>query len=292
MALPSAEGAGGADVLEVAGAQELGADDADEARPGEEGDEQRQEPEVHREDRREDDDDVEARHVAPDLDDALEDEVDPAAEVALGGAGEDADEAGDDGDDEREEDRDAEAVDDAGHHVAGLVVGAEPVGAVGRRGRGRHVVVDGVVAEGDERPEHPAGLGDGLAVGGALVARLLVDALRIVEAGLDAAGARSGSAPRGRSIPPGSGTRRRSRPRSRSGRSGSGSSSWKRTTSGLSLATNSAQRVTRKSARKIQSDQKARRLALKFWRRRRCSGVRRIRSRGFRSRCGDRPRHR
>ncbi len=46
-------------------------------------DQQRQQPEVHREDRREDDDDVEARHVDPELDDALEEEVDQAAEIAL-----------------------------------------------------------------------------------------------------------------------------------------------------------------------------------------------------------------
>ncbi len=186
--LPTPEGAGGADVLEVAGAQELGADDADERGPREEGDEQGQQPEVHREDRREDDDDVEARHVGPDLDDPLEEEVDPAAEKALAGAGDDADHARDRRDDEGEEHRDAEAVDHPGEDVAGLVVGAEPVQAVGSRGRADHVVVDGVEAEADRRPDRPARVLDRRAVDGARRHRLIVDALRVVETGFEAAG--------------------------------------------------------------------------------------------------------
>ena len=73
-----------------------------------------------------------------------------------------------DGDDQREEHRDAEAVDHPRQHVAGLVVGAEPVVAVGRRGGGGDAVVDGVEAVRDRRPEDPARLGDRLAVDGAL----------------------------------------------------------------------------------------------------------------------------
>src|ERR1051326_4277480 len=45
---------------------------------------------------------------------------------------------------------------------------------------------------------------------------------------------------------------------------------------GRSLAMNSEKRLTRKTARKIQSDQKPRRLARKFARRRRVSGVSRM----------------
>jgi hypothetical protein len=60
------------------------------------------------------------------------------------------------GHDQREHHRQPEAVDHPRQHVAGGVVGAQPVPAVGRRRRDAADVVDGVVGIGDERPEHPA----------------------------------------------------------------------------------------------------------------------------------------
>ena len=70
---------GGADVFEVAGAQELGPDDADEGGPAEERGEEHQEPETSPEDREQDDDRVKLWHRHPDLDHALEYQVQPAA---------------------------------------------------------------------------------------------------------------------------------------------------------------------------------------------------------------------
>jgi hypothetical protein len=151
-----AQRAGGADVLEVARAQELGADEPHERGPAEEHDEPDEEPEGPPQDREHDDDDVGGRDARPDLDHALEDEVGPAAEVALHGAGRDADDGRERRDDEGEEDGQAEAVDDARQHVALGVVRAEPVVGVGRRRRHPGDVHDGVVRVGDGRPEHPA----------------------------------------------------------------------------------------------------------------------------------------
>ena len=184
----------------------------------------------------------------PDLDDALEEEVDPAAEEALAGAGDDADQARDRRDHQREEHRDAEAVDDARDHVAGLVVGAEPVVAVGRRGGGGDAVVDGVVAVGDRAARGSSR--DARSAG-----RRRCRCARIPRR-------RASGSSRQASTPPvadqaahlgggvlrlGLRTRRRSRPRSRSAAPGSRSWPSKRTSSGRSFATNSAQSVTRKS---------------------------------------------
>src|SRR5690606_30972197 len=70
---------------------------------------------------------VERGDRSPDLDEALEQKVGPAAEIALNCAGCDADDRRDDAEREAEQDRDTEAVDYARDHVAALIVGAEPV---------------------------------------------------------------------------------------------------------------------------------------------------------------------
>ena len=136
---------------------------------------------------------VERRDRRPDLDEALEEEVGPAAEIALQRAGDDADHRRDAGQDEAEQHRQAEAVDEPRDDVAALVVGAEPVpldvaaaqgparipaaGALGgraallvgehpgRRRGGRHRQVEIVrgVGEADRRPDRPAVLLDLLA---------------------------------------------------------------------------------------------------------------------------------
>ena len=107
-------------------------------------------------------------------------EVEPAAEIALHRAREDADHRRDAGQNEAEQHREAEAVDEPRDYVAALVVGAEPVpldgaaahaaglfgdGAAlvigehpcrGSGGRNRQVEIVGRVGETDRRPEHPA----------------------------------------------------------------------------------------------------------------------------------------
>ena len=184
VALDRPERARGAHIFEVAGAQELGAHHADERDPGEQQQDAEQDEEARRDDRRDDDQQIERRDRGPDLDEALEQQIDPAAEIALHRAGQDADDGGDAGEDQAEQHRDAEAVDEARHHVAALVVGAEPVpfdvaaaraaGALGdrlallvgehpgrrcRRGHGKVEVVR-AVGEADRRPDEPAVLLD------------------------------------------------------------------------------------------------------------------------------------
>ena len=86
-----AEGARRRDVLEVAPAQEFGAHEADERRPAEEQEHDQKRPEAGHQHRGDDQEHVELGNRRPDLEEALEEEVDAAAEVALHGAGRDAD---------------------------------------------------------------------------------------------------------------------------------------------------------------------------------------------------------
>ena len=86
-----------------------------------------QHEEARHQHRRNDQQQIERRHRGPDFDEALEQQIGPAAEIALHRAGDDADDRRDDGQRQPEQHRDAEAVDQPRHHVAALVVGAEPV---------------------------------------------------------------------------------------------------------------------------------------------------------------------
>jgi hypothetical protein len=123
---------------------------------------------------------IEYGNGRPDLDKALEQKVGPAAEVALHRAGRHADHRRAERQDQAEQHRDAEAVDHPRHHVARLVVGAEPVpvaeravhvrralriaraarllvvqpGGFCRRGLGNLIVV-GAIGITDGRPDHP-----------------------------------------------------------------------------------------------------------------------------------------
>jgi hypothetical protein len=95
--------------------------------------------------------------AGPDLDETLEQQVGPAAEIALHGARGNTDDRAEEGEHEPEEDRDAEAVDEPGHHIACLVVGPQPVLRAGRRGGGdRQVPGNRAVVVAHRRPEHPA----------------------------------------------------------------------------------------------------------------------------------------
>ena len=176
---PSARGL---DIFEIAPAQELGAHQADQRHPGE----QQQDPEQHEkpghQHRRDNEQEVERGDGGPDLDEALEQEIGPAAEIALHGAGRHADDGGYDGEHEAEHHGQAEAVDETRRHVAALVVGAEPVvfevAAAAealaldhalafrlgqqprrfRRRRRRQVEIVGIVGVADRRPQHVAAL--------------------------------------------------------------------------------------------------------------------------------------
>ena len=176
-----AQGAGGVDILEVAGAQELGADDADQAHPGEQQQDAEQHPEVGGNHRGDDQQQVERGHRGPDFDQALGDEIDPAAEIALHGAGHHADDGREDGQHEAEEDGNAEAVNQPRQHIASCAIRAQPMvvaryaewvfGAQGialadllagqqptwwiGAGKGDEAV-HGIVVVADRRPEHPA----------------------------------------------------------------------------------------------------------------------------------------
>ena len=123
----NAERARRLDVFEISSAQEFGAHETDQRHPGEQQQNAEQHEEARRQHRRYDQQQIKRGDRGPDLDEALEQQIDPAAEIALHAAGRDADDRRDDGQRQAEQHRDAEAVDQARDHVAALVVGAEPV---------------------------------------------------------------------------------------------------------------------------------------------------------------------
>ena len=85
-----------------------------------------QHEEARRQNRRQNDENVEMGQRRPDLDHPLHHEVEPAAEIALHRAGEDADHRRNAGEDEAEQHRDAEAVEEARDDVVAVLIGAEP----------------------------------------------------------------------------------------------------------------------------------------------------------------------
>ena len=184
------------DVFEIAAAQELGAHQADQPHPGEQQQDAEQHEEARHQHRRDDEQEIQLRHRRPDFDEALEQKINPAAEIALHGAGGDADDRGYDRQNQPEQHRDAEAVDEAGQHIAALIVGAEPIvfevaAAIEalalhhrfafrrgeqpgrfRRRRGRQVEIVGGVRVADRRPDHAAALvGDQLLHKGIAIVR-------------------------------------------------------------------------------------------------------------------------
>src|SRR4051794_41537995 len=70
-------------IIEIARAQEFGAHDADEAGPGKQQHQPQQPPEIRLDEGGKDDQQIEDRQALPDLDKALEAEIDEAAEIAL-----------------------------------------------------------------------------------------------------------------------------------------------------------------------------------------------------------------
>ena len=127
------------------------------------------------------------RQRRPDLDHPLHRQIEPAAEIALHRAGEDADHRRDAGERQPEQNRDAKAVDEAGDDVVPVLIGAKPESVepaagpgdgrgvldvlllergaalgVGQhpcrrsRQRGRRVEDGGRIGEADRRPDHPS----------------------------------------------------------------------------------------------------------------------------------------
>ena len=81
----------GAHIFEIARPQKFGAHHADQRRPGEQHEDEEQDPEGRRDEGRQNDEQIERRHRRPDVDEALEQQIGPAAEIALHGARGDAD---------------------------------------------------------------------------------------------------------------------------------------------------------------------------------------------------------
>ena len=146
-----------AHVVEVPRPQELRADHRHQGHPVEEQQQHEQHDGVRLDQARQDDDEEKRGQPGPDLDQALTEEIDETAEIPLRGADGDADDGTEQRQRQAEQHGQPEAVDDACRDVPAHVVRAEPVAPRGRlRHRAFRVEIDGVVAEGDDRPHHPA----------------------------------------------------------------------------------------------------------------------------------------
>ena len=144
--------AGRTDVFEIARPQEFGPHHADQRGPTERNEDEEHHPDRWRQDRNDDQDDEKLWHRGPNFLDTLKCQVDPATEEALRRARKHANQRRDDRDRETEQDRQAEPIDNACQHVTSLSVRTKPMVSV-RGGWGRiHVVVDGVVSIGNNRP--------------------------------------------------------------------------------------------------------------------------------------------
>ena len=174
-----AQGTCGTNIFEVAGAQKFSSHNAHQSGPSKERHQPDQKPEVHRHDRRHNDDNVERGGRAPDLHETLENQIDPAAKIPLQSPCRNPDDRGQNRHDQREQNREAEAIDHTRQHVACGVICAQPVGAVGGGWCRAANVVHCIIAERHNRPHDPA---DGylFAIDGP-VCRVLNIAVRVVE---------------------------------------------------------------------------------------------------------------
>src|SRR5215471_8876632 len=114
-------------VFEIASAQELGAHETNEPNPGEQQQNSEQDKEAWHQHRGNDQEQVKLWNRRPDLDEALEQEIDTAAEISLHRACGYPDNRRDDRERQAEQNGDAKAVDQAGGHVSGAVIGSEPI---------------------------------------------------------------------------------------------------------------------------------------------------------------------
>ncbi len=131
------------------------------AHPAEDPQDQQQNPEIGNHHRGDDDDDVEVGDRRPDLDQALEEEIECAAEIPHGAADADAGSVGGDQQRQGEENGDPEPVDQPGQDVATGGIRAAEMPVRQRRGGGRQgvfaeIVFKGIVGHG--RHEQPVAL--------------------------------------------------------------------------------------------------------------------------------------
>ena len=151
-----AERARRGDIFEIAVAQELGPDIVGQPHPAKERQDHQQDQHPRFEERGEDQQQIELGHRAPDLDEALQDQVGLSTEIALNRAGDQADRDANGSQRQPEEHRHPKAVDEAGEHIAAAIIGAKPVDRRRRRrvGAGREIV-DGVETIAVERIDRP-----------------------------------------------------------------------------------------------------------------------------------------
>ncbi len=210
MIVPSekSERARGVHIFEVARPQKFRAHDMHERNPGEEQQYAEQDKEARGYEGGDDDQQIKLWQRRPDFNEALRDQIDPSAEIALHGARGDADHRRDGRKDKAEQHRDAKAVEQACDDVATLVVGAKPVpfdvatAAVGRAGRNhfrrgrlalrlgqepgrrrrrrrREIEIVRVIGEADGGPDHKAMRVDLLGDRGIAIVRMRVEAAEL-----------------------------------------------------------------------------------------------------------------
>src|SRR5271154_6652398 len=109
-------------VFEITTAQKLSAHQTNQRDPRKQQENTEQHEEAGHQHRGQDQEQIKRWNRGPNLDESLEAEIDPAAEIALHATSGNADDRGDDRETQAEQDRDTESVDQARDHVTALIV--------------------------------------------------------------------------------------------------------------------------------------------------------------------------
>ena len=136
--LPGAQahGARGAHVVHLAVAQKLGTHVVRQTHPTKQAQEHQQQTHAGREHGRENDQQIQLGHGAPNLDEALEHQVNPTAKKALNGPGDHPQHHAREGQGQSDQHAHPKTVNQLRQHIAPTVVGAQPIGRRGWRGVG------------------------------------------------------------------------------------------------------------------------------------------------------------
>src|ERR1700730_13755414 len=121
------ERARGIDVFEIPGPQKFRSHDMHERYPGKQQKYAEQHEEARGDDRGNNDQEIEMRERRPYFNEALKNEVRPAAKITLHRASRDPHDRGNPRECKAEQEREAKAIEQSGEDIAALIVGSEPV---------------------------------------------------------------------------------------------------------------------------------------------------------------------
>src|SRR5690606_11554184 len=149
--------AGSTNIFEITSTQKFGANNINKGSPAEQRHDTQQPPEVRGNDARQNNQQKQHRQRTPYLKKTLAEQISSATVISLDGCDGYTDQRAAERQGKRKQDGDTKAIDNAGDHVPGLIIGTQPVILGGRRGgRQRQIMNMSIVAVGNQGPQDPA----------------------------------------------------------------------------------------------------------------------------------------